>query len=222
MLRAIRVLCISVLLVLLAAFAFVWARSYKTRDVFAWSTSAGDIRGIHCSLGRILVYQNSPSPGSLMTPYPQLLGFHSGPATPIAATPIYTHGSNRQSPREYSGPLKAGLLRPAPPPPRKSFCGVGYRDTTWIGLRSRELVMPLSLLTALAALAPMIFASRVIAQAYRRRNLSLCRHCNYDLRASTDRCPECGHPIPATATTAAIPQAAKPATATPPPANPST
>jgi hypothetical protein len=43
-------------------------------------------------------------------------------------------------------------------------------------------------------LAPMLLTS---VRSFRRRHRKgHCVKCNYDLRASTDRCPECGQPIP--------------------------
>lgn len=63
---------------------------------------------------------------------------------------------------------------------------------------TRIIGVPLWLLCLLTAAPP--FALAVSSRRRRirtaRRKANLCLACGYDLRASTDRCPECGTPIP--------------------------
>jgi hypothetical protein len=42
------------------------------------------------------------------------------------------------------------------------------------------------------ALAPMVSVQRWLARRWRRFNSGLCPRCGYDLRATPERCPECG------------------------------
>ena len=58
--------------------------------------------------------------------------------------------------------------------------------------RSRIVVFPLWLPTLLLALLPL---ARLVRLVRRRHKPGLCPDCGYDLRASKDRCPECGRPI---------------------------
>jgi hypothetical protein len=48
----------------------------------------------------------------------------------------------------------------------------------------------------LLSVTPLWWLIRAVVHR-RRRRIGLCSKCGYDLRASKDRCPECGMPIPA-------------------------
>lgn len=66
-------------------------------------------------------------------------------------------------------------------------------DATWVarlayacqGMLNAVVIAPLSI--AIYAL---------LDKATRRRSVGLCEHCGYDIRASAERCPECGHAVP--------------------------
>jgi hypothetical protein len=84
-------------------------------------------------------------------------------------------------------------------PPRFSFAGIEYRTNRYSSgnlhaMKSRQIRLPL-LLVAFNAVAVAMLGRQVILWRARRKNPHACAGCDYDLRASKDRCPECGRPI---------------------------
>lgn len=85
------------------------------------------------------------------------------------------------------------------PLPRRSCLGLKvYRKTTNSALTRALLFTALLphwlLVFGSAALPASMFVRR--RRRIRRRQMGRCPTCNYDLRASVDRCPECGTPMP--------------------------
>jgi len=69
---------------------------------------------------------------------------------------------------------------------------IGYASTGWTGrARSTSLTVPYWMLLPLTLALPAIWLVRRVLRR-RRRGPGLCRACGYDLRATPDRCPECG------------------------------
>jgi hypothetical protein len=81
----------------------------------------------------------------------------------------------------------------------RSYPGLSFKAGTW-DLHGEERAfwfvwVRYWLVCFLAMLLP--FAKGALCAAawarHRRRRAGLCPHCAYDLRATPDRCPECGH-----------------------------
>jgi hypothetical protein len=81
--------------------------------------------------------------------------------------------------------------------PDVGFLGFGYRDGTvpsteaWRDVTWREWTMPYWSLVLLLACLPTVAVMKSLRERHRRRP-GHCPACGYDLRATPDRCPECG------------------------------
>jgi hypothetical protein len=71
---------------------------------------------------------------------------------------------------------------------------VYFRRARTVAFWSLDVSCPNTTLGALAAGTAALCAWRIRAQAKRRRS-GYCTKCGYDLRASIQRCPECGQPF---------------------------
>jgi len=62
--------------------------------------------------------------------------------------------------------------------------------------RERLIVIPYWLISCITLILPIRAAIQLMkaakARRLRRMNITLCENCGYDLRATTERCPECG------------------------------
>jgi hypothetical protein len=76
-----------------------------------------------------------------------------------------------------------------------SFLGFGYyyrNIRPAVYYLHRVVIIPHWFLALLFAILPAL-RLRSILRTRRQNRIGLCQHCGYDLRASPDRCPECGH-----------------------------
>jgi hypothetical protein len=69
-------------------------------------------------------------------------------------------------------------------------------DSSFASASERGLAIPMWSLVLLFAIPP-AFALRRIVRGRRRARAGRCVGCGYDLRATPDRCPECGAAAPA-------------------------
>jgi hypothetical protein len=121
--------------------------------------------------------------------------------------PLYAGGFHWDAAGADGGALYRSVPLPNSAATRMGFwsADVSVRTgTQTVGL-GRVVGAPLWSVALLTGLLPTLWIIDARRGRRPRRHTGLCANCAYDLRASTDRCPECGTPLPATAGAGAAP-----------------
>jgi hypothetical protein len=159
-------------LLLWLATAALWVRSYWVADA-VWWLSRRSIHALQTNPGR-LEYSEGNTAGFL--DYPFRFGHH------VIRPPRHLSLANS------GDPLDAVAWR---------FAGFAwFGGLTPDGYEQHALALPFWFVWLLTAVLPLRWFSTVRRRRRleRRRNANQCVACGYDLRASGDRCPECGQP----------------------------
>jgi hypothetical protein len=175
--RRLLIFVTAVSLVLCVATVALWVRSYWTAEGVCFTRVVPLARGESlCSSRGYLLLLHVDFPGDPKA---------------VDDSPGWSYESSRPMPlRDYLVDLE--------PRGAHRFAGVTYFNYTWSaptfdGQHQRALLVPHWLVAAVLAAWPL---SRLLSFCRRRRAArrapGLCRGCGYDLRASPDRCPECG------------------------------
>jgi hypothetical protein len=164
-------------MLLLAATLAIWSRSYLVRDEICWQRRS--VQQLYSSdYGRIgySTFQFAPDNGG------------DRDWTWFRIAPGRTVPVGRYEPNELIG-IGWDVSGTMP-----------YRDGAKLySVTAREWWIPYRLIAALTALLPALWAKDHLLLQLRRRRWTrhgLCERCGYDLRASKDKCPECGTTIP--------------------------
>jgi hypothetical protein len=161
--------------ILCCAACVLWVQSYQVGRLAYWSRPRTELQ-VGAARGELWVYWAAEPPGAVRGE----LGFRVEHFAPPVAAREWGYGP-RAIPYHFDVAGFAAGSGPYATMPARS-AGV--------------VIVPCWAVTLLALLPPLLWFHRW-RQAKLRSGANLCRACGYDLRATPDRCPECGA-VPAT------------------------
>lgn len=170
MIRRVFTVASAISLLLCAVVLIMWIRSYWRNDFTGY-------------VGHFRSYRDGQVPLTVgVNTYPGTIWFFIDDAMQTNAHPGFFRFAGPSEPLPH-------VLRLVP----TGFGGFGYDvgEPLW-------LLIPYWPIAAASSVLPAAWLGKRSVASKRRRN-GRCQICGYDLRASTDRCPECGTPIPVNA-----------------------
>jgi hypothetical protein len=144
------------------AAAALWVRSYRAADELGWET-VNWTAGASSQKGRVVIGAASEPSGFGGRGFQRDFG---------------------QSPEQFTFEDLFGDTG-------HEWMGFGFADFTSTGQTLRFIMLPMWFVCILFALGPGVWLTCRLKQR-RRCDGRLCAVCGYDLRATPDRCPECG------------------------------
>ena len=153
------------------AVAGLWVRSHWAEDQGYWTTSPTRRLGFASSSGHVKVWHQT-----LLRPTADSYGAPGGR--------FHTDRASRELQPDVPGDATTGW--------NPLGLGAWSRVHGQRRYHSRGVLLPYWLPLALFAIAPAHWLWRLPARRARSARSGLCARCGYDLRASPDRCPECG------------------------------
>jgi hypothetical protein len=171
---------------LIGVIGFSWIWSYRTSQFaeMAYSITASERRSVHiASADGVVLLSHVSHKSSLQTGRSTCLGWATFPDTLIpvrALREVFVSSSGGTGLicnwLGFSGPTANPHI---------------FRDR---GVQCRGITFP-HWFAVCVVLIPTCVLGRTELRHRRARQVGFCRKCSYDLRASKDRCPECGTPI---------------------------
>jgi hypothetical protein len=157
---------------LLLGTGVAWVRSYFVSDSLTWTSQKATILGAGWGSGKFDLVSARSDPKAFVQSEDSLT-FEK----PIAGWEV-----------QHTRPPNLDDWSLAAPEHEMKFLGAKFRSGKVLFMYVRDLTLPMWMLVIVFGIGPMVG----LARRWRRRGPGYCAACGYDIRATPQRCPECG------------------------------